>query len=55
MPPIKKDKKCFQYALTVTLNHKGNKKDQQRVTKIKPFINKYNSEGTNCPSEKDDW
>ena len=27
----------------------------KRVTKIKPFINKYNWEGTNVSSEKDDW
>ena len=25
------------------------------MTKIKPFINKYNWEGINFPSEKDDW
>ena len=31
------------------------KRDPQRITKIKPFINKYNWEGINFPSEKDDW
>ena len=31
-----------------------NKKDPQRITKIKTFINKYNWEGINFPSEKDD-
>ena len=25
------------------------------MSKIKPFINKYNREGINYPSEKDDW
>ena len=30
------------------------KKDPERITKIKPFINKYNWEGINFPSEKDD-
>ena len=30
------------------------KKDPQRVTKIKPFINKYKWEGINFSSEKDD-
>ena len=25
------------------------------MTKIKPFINKYNCEGKNFPSEKDHW
>ena len=27
----------------------------QRIAKIKPFINKYNWDGTNLPSEKHDW
>ena len=45
----------FQYAVTVRLNHEEMKKDPPRVTKIKPFINKYNWEGINFSSEKDDW
>ena len=49
------DNKCFQYAVTVVLNHEEIKKDPQRITKIKPFINKYNWEGINFPSVKDDW
>ena len=53
-PINKKDNKCFQYAVTVALNHDEIKKDPQRITKIKPFINKYNWEGINFPSEKDD-
>ena len=32
-----------------------NKKETQKVTKIKLFIYEYNWEGTNVPSEKDDW
>ena len=36
------------------LNYKE-KKDLQRITKIKYFMNKYNWEGMNYPSEKDDW
>ena len=48
------ERKCFQSAVTVELNHEENKKDLQRITKIKPFINKYNWQGTNFPSEKDD-
>ena len=34
--------KRFQYALTVALNHEQIKKDPQRITKIKPFIDQYN-------------
>ena len=32
-----------------------NRKTCERITKIKPFINKYNWEGTNFRSQKDDW
>ena len=32
-----------------------NRKTCERITKIKPFINKYNWEGTNYPSDKDNW
>ena len=32
-----------------------NKKPFQRITKIKPFINKYNWKGISFPSEKDTW
>ena len=51
----KKIKKCFQHALTVVLNHEEIKKDLQRITNTKPFINKYNWEGINFLPEKNDW
>ena len=50
-----RDYKCFQYAATIALNHEEIKKDTQRITKIKPFISKYNWKGIHFPSEKDDW
>ena len=31
------------------------KKDPQRITKIKPFIDQYNWEGVDFPSHKKDW
>ena len=34
--------KCFQYAVTVALNYEEIKKDPQRITKTKSFINKNN-------------
>ena len=37
------------------LNSEEIKKDSQRITKIKPFINKCNWEGIHFPSQKDDW
>ena len=51
-----KTKKATRNPITVTvaLNHKQIKKDLQRITKVKPFINKYNWGGINLPSEKDD-
>ena len=52
---IKKDSKCFQYAVTFAVNNEEIKKDAQRITKNKPFINKYNWLGISFPSEKDDW
>ena len=51
----KKDKECFQYSVTVALNYEWIKKDPQRITKTKPFINKYNWEVIYFPWEKDDW
>ena len=51
-PIDKKDNKCFQYALTVALKYEEIKKDLQRITKIKSFINKYNWKGINFPTKK---
>ena len=56
MYPInKKENKCFQYAVTVALNHEEIGKHAERIIKIKLFINKYQWERINFPSEKDDW
>ena len=54
-PINKKDNKYFQYVVIVALNLEEIKNDPQRITKIKYFINKYNWEGINFPSKKDDW
>ena len=40
-PINKKDHKCFQCNMTVALDLEKIKQDPQRITKIKPFINKY--------------
>ena len=37
------------------VNHEEIKKDLLRIRKIKPFINEYNWERVNYPSEKDGW
>ena len=41
-PIYKNDNKCFQYAVTVALYHEKIEKHSERITKIKPFRNKYN-------------
>ena len=40
-PINKNDNKDFQYAVIVALNHEEIGKHAERITKIKPFINKY--------------
>ena len=52
-PINKKDNKYFQFAVTVALDHDEKGKYSERITKIKHFIDNYNWEGINCPSEKD--
>ena len=49
------DSKCFQYAVTVALNHGKINNDSQRVSKIKPFINQYNWSDIDFPSTSKDW
>ena len=38
----------------MALNHEEIKRDPQRISKIKAFINKYNWKGINYPSKIDD-
>ena len=40
--PIHNDYKYFQYAVTLALNLDKIRKNQQRISKIKPFIDQYN-------------
>ena len=40
--PKHNDDKCFQYALTVALNHEQIKYNPERISKIKPSIDQYN-------------
>ena len=54
-PINKKDKKQFQCAVTVALNHEETGSHSKRVTNIKPFINKHKWEGISFPSEKGNW
>ena len=51
----KKDDKCFQYALPVALNHEQIKNNPERISKIKPFIDQYNWNEIDFPSQGKDW
>ena len=53
--PKNNDDKCFQYAIIVALNHEQIKKDPQRITKIKSFIDQCNGKEIDFPSHKKDW
>ena len=53
--PKNNDDKYFQYAVTLALNFDKVKKDPQRISKIKPFIEKYNWEDIDFPSTSKDW
>ena len=53
--PKNNDYKCFQYVVTVLLNHDKINRDLQRVSKIKPFIDQYNWNDIDFPSTGKDW
>ena len=53
--PKNNDNKCFQYAVTLALNLGRIKKDPQRTSKIKPFIDQCNWKDTEFPSTSKDW
>ena len=46
--------KCFQYAAAVALNYGEIKWNPERISNIKPFINKYNSDKKNTHQKIDD-
>ena len=54
-PKKTKNNKCIQYAITVALNHKEIGKDPQSLSKIKPFISKYNRNDINFPAGIKEW
>ena len=49
------DNKCFQYALKITLNYQNIKKDSQRISNIKPFIDQYNWNEIDLLLQSKDW
>ena len=53
--PKNNDYKCFQYAITVVLNHDEINRNLQRISKIKPFIEQYNWNSIEFPATSKDW
>ena len=53
--PKNKDNKCFQYSITVALNHQNIENHPERISNIKPFIDQYNWEGIDFPAGIKDW
>ena len=51
----KEDKKCFQWAVTATLDNEQIKEELQRIKKIKTVTDIYDLEGKSHSSEKNDW
>ena len=46
---------CFQNALNDALDYQKIKKDPQKISKLKPYINNYNQKDIKFPSSKEDW
>ena len=53
--PKNKDNKCFQYSIAVALNHQEIGNHPERISNIKPFIDKYNWKGIDFPAGVKDW
>ena len=45
----------FQNALNDALNHQTIENNPQKISKLKPYINKYNWEGRNFPAGSKEW
>ena len=46
---------CFQYVITVALNHQNIKDHPEIISKLRPFINNYNWKDIEYPSHSKDW
>ena len=53
--PENKDDKCFQHTAMAALNYGEIKWNSERISNIKPFVNKYNWDKIKHPSKIDDW
>ena len=46
---------CFQNALNDSLEYQRSKKDPQKISELRPYINQYNWKDKNFLSHKEDW
>ena len=53
--PKNNDDKCFQYVVTLALNLNSIDNHPERISKIKPLINKYNWKDIDFPAKSNDW
>ena len=53
--PKNNDHKCFQYAVTLALNHDKIDRNPQRISKIRPFVDQYNWRDIEFPATSKDW
>ena len=53
--PKNNDNKCFQYAITVALNHQKIENHPERISNIKPFIDQYNWKGIDFSAGIKEW
>ena len=53
--PKNKGNKCFKYEITIALNHGKIGNNPERISKIKPFISKYNWKKVNFPARRHGW
>ena len=49
------DDRCFQYALAAALNYGKIKNHPERTKNIESFIDQYNWDEINSPSDQEDW
>ena len=52
---ITNEDNCFQNALNDALDYQRIKKYPQKISKLKPCINRYNWKDIKFPSDKEDW
>ena len=52
---ITSEDNCFQNALNDSLDYQTIKTRPERISKLKPYINKYNWKDIKFPSDKEDW